>query len=146
MLRLISGFNKCEGVFICYRMYKIRIFWCKIAGIFNYSIRMGKKCGTLHEFACHPCAQAMLRFLWGVTYHLQALSIYHKASCFILFHFVPFQTNQNHPVSFRSISDQSKKCCFISNQSNFKLCFICPSLRHKHNDSIVIQECVFTQP
>ena len=40
------------------RHFEIKSYFCKVVD----EVSADKKCGTLHDFACHPCAGAMLIF------------------------------------------------------------------------------------
>ena len=57
--------NKLQGnlhVFLLIHLFNSltrKSFFLKISARF---VKKGKKYGTLHEFACHPCAGAMLIF------------------------------------------------------------------------------------
>ena len=38
------------------------LLWNVVVGSTFFNSEKCKKCGTLHDFACHPCAGAMLIF------------------------------------------------------------------------------------
>jgi len=38
------------------------VFLQNFRQIVRIDVQVDKKCGTLHDFACHPCAGAMLIF------------------------------------------------------------------------------------